>query len=218
MIKRNFIKTTLATIGATLIPSFGVSKYKVNKSDEWEDIAAKIIAWLPSTNSKVVINDKDTYHLINAIHNNDEVYAYRGIGKSLSTLLLAAYQSIVENKKVWIVPASALQEYCVKTLVSKLGFANDNILFKRLGDCTSQIDVAYCKEPPTCHHYHVIKNMTNVKSVKRVLGRQDKLEITVIKNGIKKSYAPSLEFERTARGIMDQYGHKVEFSDSPRWC
>ena len=104
MIRRNLIKTA---IGAGLLPfcnTLGAnSAENTNKADEFEDIAAKIMVWLRETGSKIKIGRKDTYQLINAIHNNDEVYAFRGFGKTFCIILLAAYQSIVEGKRVLII-------------------------------------------------------------------------------------------------------------------
>ena len=73
MIKRNFIKTL---IGAGLF-----SATNAFSSEEFEDIAEKVKYWLDSkASTKITLRkNEDLYHIINLIHNNEEVGAVRGI-------------------------------------------------------------------------------------------------------------------------------------------
>lgn len=226
MIRRNLIKTA---IGAGLLPFCNVfganSAGNTSKVGEFEDIAAKIESWLRKTGSKIQISHKDTYQLINAIHNNDEIYAFRVFGKTFCIILLAAYQSIVEGKRVLIIGETTRAHERVEKELVKFGFMNDRIIFPlRAGKYTSinfgyGVDVCYCEEIPNRElYFNSLKDRDFIKSLKKVMGREDKLEITVVKNSIKKSYAPSLELERIVKGAMGKFGHKVEVSDFPRWC
>lgn len=214
MIKRNFIKTIVGSSAALLFPLNSLA----NKPDSYEDIAAKIIRWLQDTKHKFLLNNKDTYQLINAIHNNDEVYAYRGFGKTFCIILLAAYQSIKENKRILIVGEARRQDKLIAKQLSKLGFMNDNILFKDDRWTPGQIDVCYCEEIPNREVYYLaIKNMPKVKSVKKVMGREDILEITTVKNGISRNYAPSLELEKFTTKMYKGFGLNLKLSTASRW-